>query len=166
MTTIAYRAGLMASDSMLSESDADNGFVVGCVNKLYTLPDGSLLGLSGDAEADDVIEALAQVTDRDPVAADLAHVDAECEGILVKPDGRTFWLSTAEEGYAAMSLFIDKFAAVGTGKWIAYGAMEFGASAEQAVECACRRHCFSRGPVQSKRLESYCDVLTEKLIHS
>ncbi len=142
----------MASDSMLSESDESNGFVVGNVEKIYTLTDGSLLGLSGDAEASDVIAALEAVVDRDPVAADLVAVDAESEGLLVKPDGRTFWLNTSEEGYVALSLFSDDFAAIGSGKWIAYGAMEFGASAAEAVECACRRHCFSRGPVQIRQL--------------
>lgn len=162
MTTIAYRGGVMASDSMLSQADHDNGYIVGSVNKIYTLSDGSLLGLSGDAEAGDVILALESVKGRDPMAADLMYVGADCEGILVRPDGRTFWLDTSESvesetgesenGYAALTLFIDDFAAIGSGKWIAYGAMEHGATAEQAIECACRRHCFSRGPVQVHRL--------------
>ncbi len=152
MTTIAYRAGTLASDSMLSCSDEDNGYIVGCVEKIFTLSDGSLLGLSGDADAFDVIAALEGAVDRDPIANDLVNVGAECEGILVRPDGRTFWLDTAEEGYVSLSEFTDEFAAIGSGKLFAYGAMEFGATAAQAVECACRRHCFSRGPVQIKHL--------------
>lgn len=149
MTTIAYRDRIMASDSCLTEGDEkENVRYIGEVDKLYRMPDGGILGLSGDAEASDVIAILARNEPCQRIVNRLAKVGCECEGLLVRPNGRMFWIATDNGDFAEFYEFRDRFAAVGSGKDWAYGAMEGhpDVSALQAVEAAARRHAFTRGP--------------------
>lgn len=146
MTTIAFRDGLMASDSCLvCEDKAGNARYTGLVDKIYALKDGSLLGMSGDAEGQPVIDILESGATNEEMVGLLAEVDCVCECLLVRTDGKMFHLSVGEE-WAEFIEFRDKFAAVGTGRDFAYGAMECDATALQAVQAASRRHPFTRPP--------------------
>lgn len=148
MTTVAFRDGIMAADSCLSEVDGEdnNTIFVGDVQKIYRLNDGSLIGMSGDAEGQCVLnllndKAIAETKMADALAS-LIHVRS-C--LLVRPSGQMIWVSTGEDS-AAYTPFQDRFAAVGTGKQLAYGAMERDATALQAVVAASRRHAYTRAP--------------------
>lgn len=153
MTTIAFRDGIMAADSCLTEElEDDNAIYVGDVNKIYRLDDGSLLGMSGDAEGQCVLNILNDLAIPESLIADhLASLQHTRSCILVRPSGQLYWVGTGEDS-AAYTPFTDRFAAVGTGKQFAYGAMEHGATAYEAVDAACRRHAFTRPPIVLERL--------------
>lgn len=153
MTTIAYRFGLMAADSCLTEGDEHNTRYVGHVDKIFRLKDGSLFGGSGDAECQAIINILQSRAPDEKKAGLLAQVDCECECLLVRPDGRMFWIAT-DTDYGEFTEFRDEFAAVGSGKDWAYGAMEVrpDVTALEAVQAASRRHAFSRAPFMTMEL--------------
>lgn len=153
----------MVADSCLTEGKApENTLYVGSVDKIFRLRDGSLIGLSGDAEGTEIVQIFDDNLD-DPLAvlAGLTTVTCECRGLVVRPDGRMFWLATNDpgdeetSGYAEYMQFRDDFAAVGTGAWIAYGAMEGrkDVSAREAIEAACRRHPYTRPPILEMSLD-------------
>lgn len=151
MTTIAYRDKMMAADSCLSSGEESMRYV-GDVVKIFRLKDGSLFGASGDGECQAIINVLESgIPDHEIAATLAAEVQLECECILVRPDGRTFWIVTGD-GYGEFTNFNDKFCACGTGQDFAYGAMEHGATALEAVQCAAKRHNFTRGPFMSVSL--------------
>lgn len=155
MTTIAYRNGWMAADSMLTQGDENNTIYVGDVDKIIRLDDGSLLGLSGDAEGQHVVNVLNDKRiGRKHIAASLAEIDSEVNALLVRPDGTMWWVATNGEGYAEYYQFRDRFAAIGTGKELAYGAMEVrdDVTALEAVQAAARRHAFTAGPFTAVEL--------------
>lgn len=161
MTTIAFRDNIMVCDSCLCETGNDNTIYIGDVEKIYRLADGSLLGMSGDAEG----QALINILNDSSIApekmcdalASLVGYDSHC--LQVRPDGQMIWVSTGEEA-AAYTPFRDRFAAIGTGKLLAYGALEMDATALEAVEAAARRHAYTRPPFISVELRYPC--LTRK----
>jgi 20S proteasome alpha/beta subunit len=138
----------MATDSCLTEEVGDKHcFYAGDVQKIYRLKDKSLLGMSGDADAQAVMNLLEDdsIPDHKMTDALASLTGYECSCLLVRQSGQMFWVST-EEDSAAFTPFSDEFAAVGSGKQFAYGAMEFGATALEAVVAASRRDSFTRGP--------------------
>lgn len=177
MTTIAYRDRVMAADTMLTEKlelhqirvgnlgrkgeggglhavvDEDHTMAVGYAPKIIRLFDGSLLGMSGDAEGQFIINVLNSNLPESALAEALTKCPSECTCLLVRPSGQMVWVWTSGSGWAEYLPFVDKFAAIGTGRQFAYGAMEADKSAEEAVAIACRRTCYSGPPIQVVRLD-------------
>lgn len=155
MTTIAYIGNVLAADSRASEEDTH---VTDC-QKIFKLENGAYLGSAGDDDDRELQEILgASSPSKMPSRKKLAACEMQFSGILVFPNGRVFKIEIEhnEERQAFTgSVFEikDKMCAVGSGASFAYGAMEAGATAQQAVEIACRRDINSALPVQSVSID-------------
>lgn len=138
MTTIAYRDGILAADGRTSIGSTiftDNA------RKIIRLSDGALFALAGDvAYTGPMLEALED-------EAPLPDKDGAFTAIIVETSGALRFYEGAG-GFIAVD---DPFAAFGSGADFAYGAMEMGASAEEAVRVACRRDSGSGGKIQVER---------------
>lgn len=143
MTTIAYKDGVLASDSRLSD---DTGHIWShhC-KKIWRLKDGSLVGFSGDDEAGTLI---LQSLQRGLSALPSLSNDVEVCGLRVMPDG-TIWIT---EGHAWRA-WEDSFAAIGSGQPYAMTVLRAGGSAYEAVKAGIESNCFSGGAIQTLRLK-------------
>lgn len=160
MTTIAYRAGIMACDSCWSYDDA----VDTQQTKIKILASGALLGGAGDNDARELEYLLDRIRTANnlPTKAQLLELRVDYLGLLVLPKGRVFKVSTTHvsEGNWNSDFKDDigvweisgPFAAVGTGTRWAMGAMEAGKSAADAVRIACKYDLNSRPPVHQYSL--------------
>jgi ATP-dependent protease HslVU (ClpYQ) peptidase subunit len=134
MTIIAYRDGVMAADTGIT----DGGFVT-CGRKLHK-KNGHIIGFAGD-----VAQALVfvdwffnQKKNRKP---DLGH-EGDWEAMILNKDGVTTW------GRSLRPIPLSEdFYAIGSGSVGAMYAMEQGATAEEAVRIACKRDPYCREPV-------------------
>lgn len=138
MTTIAYRDGIMAADS---RGYAGRNLPLGIKTKIRRLDDGTLIGCSssepGQPEA--VMDWYAQGCVARPV-----FKEAKFTLLVVKPDGSAFY---AESEFYLSGPCRAPFYAIGSGEQYAHGAMEFGATAHQAVQIATRCDVWSDVPV-------------------
>ncbi len=138
MTIIAYRDGVMAADTCVTDSFITNGM------KLHK-KSGHIIGFCGD-----VAQALVfvdwffnQKKNRKP---DLAS-ETGWEALVLNKDGVTTW----DRSLRPIPME-DHFYAIGSGANLAMGAMEHGASAKKAVEIACKRDPYCRLPVTVLKL--------------
>lgn len=118
MTTIAYRDGVMAADSLATD-DACGLYV----RKIVRLPDGDMAGGAGDLN--EVVQALSWLaggSEGDPPAI-------AGSSILFTEAGRIHLASTGWPGIA-----LKGYAAIGSGAQGALVAMRLGKSAAEAVE--------------------------------
>lgn len=142
MTTIAYRAGVLAGDSQATD---DQVWQTNKVERIGTSAGELLVGWCGDVHASLVfVEWLKNDQSRKP---DLSNEDFEA--IVVAKTGRvTIWnqslVSWRPKG---------KFFAIGSGAQSAMGAMHAGKSAIEAVKIACKVDPYTRGPVRSLRIK-------------
>lgn len=139
MTTVAYKAGVLAADSLVTS----NGVRDGAARKIAKHK-GMLLGGAGCwstvTKFMDWVRAGAQ--GECPI-----ETGGEANGFVVMPDGRFIMWSgrgptTTESPYFAF----------GSGREFALGAMAAGASAEEAVRVAIELDVYSGGPVTTLRL--------------
>lgn len=144
MTTVAYKDGVMASDSLLTLGSQR----MGSVQKVWKFDSGALYGARGDGDDRALRELLEDVTDesRMPRASDLEAITAEIDALFVLPDGIVFHISTAG---AAQALRVGApYHAIGSGYKYALGAMADGATAERAVIAASKHDGHTGGDVQ------------------
>jgi hypothetical protein len=131
--------------------------------KLYILDSGAILGTAGDDDIRKLLKLLnkASTPSELPSKKKLAGTKTDFKGILVFPGGEVFIIQVArpeglEEAVTEWTGYVceikDTMCAVGSGAQVAYGAMEAGKTASEAVEIACRRDPFSALPVQTKKL--------------
>lgn len=135
MTTIAYRDGILAADTMVSGS----GCRVGSVVKAFRRTDGHMAGAAGDLSW--AQRLLGWFTAGEEGEAPLPKENAG-EAIIVRPDGEVFFVD--ESGMHTLSA---EFFSLGSGACVALGAMAAGASAETAIEIACRFDCHTGGDI-------------------
>jgi ATP-dependent protease HslVU (ClpYQ) peptidase subunit len=142
VTTIAYRNGVMAGDSLVTSDDTR----FGRVRKVFRLANGALVGVSGDAaKAMRLARALEEAQGR--LTDDIAALTRKCDGIYVYPQG-TVWVLEC----GGMFECHNDFVASGTGMTAALAAMTMGAGARKAVEVACALDVNSGLPVDVVRL--------------
>jgi ATP-dependent HslUV protease subunit HslV len=147
MTTIAYRAGVMAADSR-----AYAGFngALGTKVKIRRLDDGTLIGCSTNQVG--LGEAILDWYERGGKAEDAPKApDLKFTFLAVKANGSGYY------GFDSFNLagpIFSEFFAIGSGEGVAQGAMHAGASAELAVEIACCVDVWSGLPVVSLRHEA------------
>lgn len=144
MTTIAYRAGVMASDSGAWIGDASHGWAV----KLAKGVDGSLHGVSGNAaQCSAYLEWVKSGYRGDEPRADTEPDSRSSFIVLIAPPMGPLRLRTArgDEVYEA------PYFSIGAGAPTAYGALFMGATAEQAIEAAKEHASGAFGHVQSIR---------------
>lgn len=139
MTTIAYRDGVLAADTLSSSS----GTVAGYQTKIYR-ERGLLLGGAGS------VAAFERFRDwiRSGMAGDCPLQKDIGNMFVITPDGRcTMWCDDGPFRITA------DFWALGSGELLALGAMEVGASAAEAVRAAIKHDTRSGGDVTTLRLE-------------
>lgn len=141
MTTIAYRAGVLAADSCMRVL----GHYAGTAKKLIRLTDGSWLGMSGYHEDGELV---ANWLNAGAVAETRPRLSDEAGVLHVRLDGTA---AHYEQLCHAIPM-LDAFWAGGTGAPFAIGAMAAGASAEEAVRIACQYDVYSREPVEVVRV--------------
>lgn len=144
MSTIAYRDGVLAADSQVT----DRGSRVGATTKCGELPGGHRWAFVGNLQ---LMWTFAKWCERALASTEEAPWDTNAPtwtdgndaiGILIFPDGKVSeyegrgWLRTDAE-----------FFAWGSGRNIALGAMAAGRSAAEAVEIACGIDIYTSGPV-------------------
>lgn len=144
MTTIAYRAGVMAADS---RAYAGFNAPLGRKTKIRRLEDGTLVGCSsnqvGFGEA--VLDWYTRGAKPDDVPK---ATEINLALLVVKPGGEAFY---AYDGFNLSGPMTGDFFAVGSGALVAQGAMHYGATAERAVEIACKVDVWSGLPVITLR---------------
>jgi ATP-dependent protease HslVU (ClpYQ) peptidase subunit len=137
MSTVAYKDGVMAAESRGTSGD----IIRGKVQKLFQLDDGRVVGIAGDVGYE--AEFLAWLDDGARLekkpdfsgAASFCAIVGSLSGFVVY--GKE--LRCQEIG--------ADFYAIGSGNEIALGAMSYGATARQAVECACKFDVYSGGEI-------------------
>ncbi len=172
MTTIAYKDGVMASDSRVSVEPAagDAGATrIYRAAKLYrktiqptkrkvlvggaikTIPDGKpydvIIGLAGESAPGLVLLDWYGSGDPEPESINGAESTADFTALILTHEG----LFEAD-GYCRPEQILDECYAVGTGAHAAMGAMRAGKSAEEAVEIACTIDIYSALPLQTMKL--------------
>jgi len=154
MTTVAYKAGVMASDSRCTD---DAGVYIGRTPKMYRLANGALLGTAGDADARCVIELLNKSTAKKlPARKELAALEVDFRGILAFQNGAVFYvdiyvweIGEASCQWGAQVYEVEEgVAAIGSGEQFALGAMRAGKSAKDALSVACHFDSFSSPPIK------------------
>lgn len=135
MTVIAYRDGVLAADTLVTES----GRLYGFAQKIVRSRAGHIGGAGGPAEAG--VKFMAWI-EAGCVDAPPEHKDP-ADGIVIYPDGRTMhW-----DGGPVLLAAEAPFFALGCGAPIALGAMAAGADARRAVEIAIRYDCYCGGEI-------------------
>lgn len=140
MTAIAYRDGILAADSLITQDGNRCGFA----KKIAQGPSG-LLGATAGSLGDNALF--------------LSWVEKDCEGdsppfgdnfdaLIVFPDRRTVYVART----GVFCEFDAPFCALGSGSAVCLGAMEAGAGAQQAVEAAVKHEIGCGGPVEVLRL--------------
>lgn len=123
--------------------------------KIMRLASGALLGEAGDFDTRDVIELFNKVKTKSglPSHKQLLELKIDYSGILVLPSGKIFnvYMDTPEskggEWDCGIYEISEGFFAVGSGAELAFGVMEYGGSARDAVNIACRRDKATRPPI-------------------
>lgn len=146
MTTIIYRAGVLAADT----SVWDRGCYVGQIVKIWQRPDGRLAGFAGSMGE----MALFRDWFLDGAVGDHPNFRADdAEGLICLPDGTFEWFGKDR----AKVPIIAEYQAVGSGFRIALGALGAGASAEEALRIVAGIDDGTRGPFtilrQAQRLK-------------
>jgi hypothetical protein len=141
MTTIAYRDGVMASDTGVWIGDG----VHSCARKLAVGADGTLYGGAGNsALVNTFLKWVDSGYQGDMPKPTPKGDDASSFVILISPpDGQTIRLLTAqgEEEYVA------EYFAIGGGNATAFGALFAGASAETAIAATIEHGCSAHGKI-------------------
>lgn len=119
MTTVAYRAGVLAADSLCT------GAYKHPMKKLYPI-DGGFVGVAGSLSTSLLVVDWLQGGDK----PDLSN-DSDFEALIIR-DGKVFYL---DNGLREIPLQ-GPYHAVGSGMDYAMGAMAMGATAEEAVKVA------------------------------
>lgn len=157
MTTIAYRDGFMACDSCWAyEQDQQTS-----LSKIARLKSGGLLGQAGDADSRSLVAMFENVKSERtlPGRKEIAELFTDFAGLFVLPTGGIFLIecerTTNEDHiYTAQLWPVGRygFAAVGSGRLLALGAMAAGKSALDSVAIACKFDINSRPPVHAVAL--------------
>lgn len=136
MTTIAYRAGIIAADSL---AVINNNRCPGECRKIWRMKDGCLLGISG--ELNPLLDAITGTSAMIEIRALPPYGN---NGILcVSIDGQV----RVQENGKWHSRGIVEYYAIGSGSPAALGALASGASAEQAIKAAAETDVFTGGPI-------------------
>lgn len=140
MTTIAYRDGIMAGDTALT----DRGTYCGEHQKVFAR-DGALMGVCGClGEVAKLRDWFMDGAEGAPPAFD----DNDSEALLVSGDGVVEWI-----GHPSKRMVVTgEMHAIGSGFKIALGAMAAGATASRAIEIACDLDICTRRPINVARL--------------
>jgi hypothetical protein len=149
MTTIAYRSGVIAADSRTTTHTEEGGSRVFRCEKLYRKfpghPDEVILGTAGETFSSLVFVDWYGTGKKRP--SELIDGDADFTVLAFTRKGLFEY-----DKWCRGERILNSFYAVGSGAKAAMGAMHMGASAQKAVEIACRIDPFSAPPIVAWRL--------------
>jgi hypothetical protein len=145
MTTIAYRDGILAADRAIFDRDTYCGETL----KIHRANGGEIGGVAGCfGDASTFRQWMASLDGVD-LSGPPSFEHENSEALFLTPDGRCFWIGPGKRWVQQHGPFF----AIGSGFRIAMGALAAGASAEQAVKIACDLDSYTRGPVDTLKLE-------------
>ncbi len=147
MTVIAYRDGVMASDT----ASYFGNIVSPRVRKLARGNDGVLYGVCGDGAASDAFLAWVKGGYQGP----------RPDPVKASDDGSNFEILIAERGkplrmrhYDGESVFYGDYMAIGSGQPVALGALFSGSSAVMACQAAIAHYSHCGGQVETISFEA------------
>lgn len=146
MTTIAYRAGIMAADSGAWLSNV----AYRTANKLAVGPDGSLHGVTGgQGECETYLQwvrgGMAGEAPKPEPAGDAGDNRSSFLALVISPAGDlSVWTAHGHELHGRPEFF-----ALGAGSEMAIGALAAGATAEEAVAIVAEHSEYARTPVRT-----------------
>lgn len=141
MTTICYRDGVLAADSMVQSGSAN----IGNCKKIFHVGHALVAG-SGDYQ--DLLAFVAWLKSNDQ--ENKPKLDDGFDAILVNQRGEVFGYNHSLVAFEIE--YHGGYFALGSGSEFALGAMAAGASAEAACAIACRYDINSAGPVVVERV--------------
>ena len=153
MTTLAYRAGIIAADSFETYSGEAGGTSLGLCEKLFRKRVGRrdvVIGTAGGSYLGMVFVDWYGTDAKPPAVLVDAHLDEDFD-VLILDRGKVF---TANHLCRPVEV-IEPFIAIGSGRKVALGALECGASARRAVEIAARRDPYTGGPIKTMAMPGY-----------
>jgi hypothetical protein len=151
MTTIVYRAGVMAADSLSTTNSETGGSRKFTCEKLYQLHTHSrgkiIVGLAGDTFAGLVF--MDWFTTGNPLEPPqrLIDGDADFTALVLTRSGLYEY-----DRWCRGERIRLPFYAVGSGAKAALGALHMGAGARKAVQVACKIDPYSRLPIRTMTL--------------
>lgn len=137
MTTIAYRDGVIAFDSRVTEDDL---IISDSYNKSYEI-DNLKIFFAGDVI---LLPALAGCIQDESPAAVVGEIEA-----IVWTGNTLLWVSLEQGCFYKMPMAFNSYFSIGSGKAHAYTAMDMGADALTAVKMAAKRDKNTGGTVNS-----------------
>lgn len=138
MTTIAYRNGILAADTLVLDG---NDIVCGHATKIHRTPAGDLIGAAGVFEHLPLIFDWADRGFPDERNIELKSITA----IIIRKNGDVGWAwNRGFYCHAANAPFYSE----GSGRELAKGAMAMGASAIEAVRVAIEYDSTSGGEIE------------------
>lgn len=141
MTTIVYKDGVLAGDSLMSV----NGELSHYSKKVFNI-DGYLLGVAGwTCTIDFFRDWVKENCDPDV----LNGLDHDYTILVVPPKGAKIYLYTSHTKVLRDTLSKKKPYCIGSGSSIAVGALQMGATAEEAVKAAINIDLYSGGRVHT-----------------
>jgi ATP-dependent protease HslVU (ClpYQ) peptidase subunit len=158
MTVIVFKKPYMGSDSRVSD-EHDSSIFSNKIKKIHQLKNGGLLGIAGDADHRVVIELFNKMrTLKLPTSKQIIATGADFEALLYLPGGQLWYLNCGKKDkndeWSAQALEVkDSFSAVGSGAKFALGALDRGASVEQAIKTAIKYDPSCGGVVQLYKIE-------------
>lgn len=135
MTTIAYRAGIIASDTV----QTFNSMRFGTMQKIARRRDGTLVGAAGNAS---YVKTLIKWANSAAKGNPPLPPNDGGTGLIITPKGVIRLVD--DDGISEVEA---EYVAIGSGGEIALGAMAYGASAEEAVKISIKHDCHSGGEV-------------------
>lgn len=149
MTTVAYRDGVIASDSRLTGKEY---LWTDRCQKVFRLADGSIVGLAGDDYNGNWL--LSELRKLSKITGKKTLPNGKFKGaqaILLTTRGRVFTFA-----YSVWDVLPHKqfpYYAIGSGSTIAMSAMDAGATAVEAVNIAKKRDVYSGGRTQKMEVK-------------
>lgn len=137
MTTLAYRDGVLAGDSLITS----DGKRVGSMTKIARRSDGALCGVAGCASH--IRAVLAWFLDGETPDDRPVIKDGDASFIIVRANGKVE--SHDERGFSDDTA---PFHALGSGRDVAMGAMATGSTAIDAVKIAAKIDLCTGGPIR------------------
>jgi len=145
MTTIAYRAGILAGDSRAYSGDKHP---IGNKTKVFRLRGGRLVGVSSSVVGapSNFLAWLNSLPDDAALERAVADQEHLVQALVVEPDGSAFYWN---DGRAFTGPVKADFYAIGSGQQSAYMAMKLGKSAEDAIRLTIEVDPWTGGEVRS-----------------
>ncbi len=151
MSTVAYRAGVLAADTMMTQGsikcpESMNKLCMGKTHPVIYAMAGKTAALAATMRMIEVMPIApwdgGEFPSRPPM-------DSSCELVAFHRDGRVFSFEAEGLWYEPADV---PFMALGSGSKAALGALHMGADAARAVEIACLADAYTGGPIVTMRV--------------